>query len=128
MESISLEDSKANDNVLVDVFRSIWLRLAQTSSRETQRRFRNSMADYCNGLIKQTVACVDTNNFDLDGYLARKCQTVATYPLYAMVEYCYGLNISDQVIACDSIQTIQKLSTELTVLYVLLCLMTIQLY
>lgn len=116
MESKRLEDSKESGNVLIEVFRSIWLRLARTSSKETQGRFRSSMADHCNGLIEQTGAWVDANNFDLNGYLARKCQTVATYPLYAMVEYCYDLEIDDEIISCESIRTIQQLSTELTVL------------
>ena len=116
MESIGLEDSRVGENALVGVFRSIWLRLAQTSSQETQKRFRSSVADYCSGLIQQAEACVDPNNFDLDGYLVRKCQAVGTYPLHAMVEYCYDLDISDEVIACESIQTIRRVSTELIVL------------
>lgn len=116
MESTGLENSRVSENALVEVFRNIWLRLARTSSQETQKRFRNSVADYCSGLIQQTDVCVDPDNFDLKGYLVRRCQTVATYPLYAMVEYCYDLDISDEVIACESIQTIRRLSTELTVL------------
>lgn len=116
MESTDLEPSRASENVLVEMFRSIWLRLATTSSRETQRRFRSSMADYCNGLVKQTAAYVDTNNFDLNGFLARKRQTSAVYPFCAMVEYCYDLEISDKVIACESIQSIRRLSNELSIL------------
>ena len=116
MEATSLEGVVVSENILVEVFRSVWLRLARMSSKETQGRFRGSMTDYCNGLIQQTEACIDPNNFDLNGYLATRCRTIAAYPLYAMVEYCYGIAISDEVIACKSIQTIQRLSTESTVL------------
>lgn len=116
MESTSLEGSVLGENVLVEVFRSIWLRLARTSLKETQVRFKSSMANYCHGLIEQTQACVDPSNFELSRYLARKCQTAATYPLYAMVEYCSGLNINDVIMACKSIQTIQRVATELAVL------------
>ncbi|KAF6229256.1 hypothetical protein HO133_007372 [Letharia lupina] len=116
LEATSLEGVVVSENILVEVFRSVWLRLARDSSKETQGRFRGSMTDSCNGLIQQTEACIDPNNFDLNGYLATRCQTIAAYPLYAMVEYCYGIAISDEVIACKSIQTIQRLSTELTVL------------
>lgn len=116
MEATSMEGVVVSENILVEVFRSVWLRLARDSSKETQRRFRGSMTDYCNGLVQQTEACIDPNNFDLNGYLATRCQTIAAYPLYAMVEYCHGIAISDEAIACKSIQTIQRLSTELTVL------------
>ena len=116
MESTGLEDSRVGENAQVEVFRSIWLRLARNSSQEMPKRFRSSVANYCSGLIQQNEACVDPDDFDLNGYLVRKCQMAATYPLYAMVEYCNDLDISDEVIACESIQTIRRLSTELTVL------------
>lgn len=106
MESPRVEDAKATDDILLEVFRSIWLRFPRTSSRETQRRFRSSMTDYRNGVIRQTGAGVDPDTYDLNGFLARKCQTGATRIMFAIVEYCCHLDISDEVIACESIQAI----------------------
>lgn len=117
MDTVQLDQSEMTEDVLIELFRSVWLRLAVTSAKGTQQRFKESMTDYCNGLIEQTEAEVDPNNFDLEDYLRRKCQTVATYPLYAMVEYCCGLDLSSDHLECASIKSIQRLSTELTVLY-----------
>lgn len=80
MEATSMEGVVVSENILVEVFRSVWLRLARDSSKETQRRFRGSMTDYCNGLVQQTEACIDPNNFDLNWYLATRCQTIAHTP------------------------------------------------
>ena len=110
MESTNPESLASSDDFLVEVFRTIWLRLEQRSSKETQGRFIDSMTDYCTGLLTQVEASVDPENFNLEGCLRRKCQTVATYPLYAMVGYCYGIQLNSEAIAYKSIQTIQRLS------------------
>ncbi|XRM46059.1 hypothetical protein ABZX51_009116 [Aspergillus tubingensis] len=107
---------------LVVAFKSIWDRLSDSNcSIGILRRFASSMQDYSEACIQQVIMqskFQGSETLSVDDFIAMRRGGIATTPLFALFEYAYGLNIPDEVFECSSIKELERVSTEVTVMYV----------
>ncbi|KAJ5151557.1 terpene synthase metal binding domain protein [Penicillium capsulatum] len=107
-----------HENKLLLAFESIWLRVLQSSCPGIQRRFASAMRDYCEAIFQQVVLQKGSRQkrLGVKSTLQMRRQSVATMPLFALVEYAHALRIPDDVFECKSIKEIQRVGTDLVLL------------
>lgn len=116
-DQIDIKQDLGKDQSLVDFFRGVWLRLAKDSSAGGRNRFKTSMTDYLWAALSQVERYTSIDDLDPVSYIDLRRRTIASYPTFALVEYCYGLNIPHEVMTHSSVKRIERLATEITILH-----------
>ncbi|KAI9698650.1 MAG: hypothetical protein M1836_003760 [Candelina mexicana] len=114
MDSTGPKGASPQGSPLVEVFRSIWHRIATGTSTETQRRHREAMTEYCHGLIQQVSISSSREIPDLEEYLELRRRTSGVPPLFSLIDQ--HLNLPNAIFANASICTLQNLARELILL------------
>lgn len=105
------------EHPLLIAFKSIWSRLSHSSSEVVRSRFAASMTAYCEAIMQQVQMQASTGlSSTIDALLALRRESIATTPIYALIEYAYGLSLPDDVIKHPSIQRIETIATDIVLI------------
>ncbi|KAL3452901.1 terpene synthase metal binding domain protein [Aspergillus insuetus] len=117
--SMGLDSSKpaprsrrGTNNPLIQVHNSVWERVVKASPVGTQRRFAQSMHDYCMGSLLQVQKASTKTYPSIEEMLKLRRQSSGVAPLFALVEYAHKLDIPDAVFETRSIQEIERIGVD----------------
>ncbi|KAL2856286.1 terpene synthase metal binding domain protein [Aspergillus pseudodeflectus] len=120
---MGLESSKSSpqaecraDDPLIQVHNSVWERIVKASPIGTQRRFAQSMHDYCMGSLVQVQNASTQTYPSIEEMLGIRRRSSGVAPLFALVEYAHKLNIPDTVFETRSIQEIDRIGVDLVLI------------
>ncbi|KAI4226296.1 MAG: hypothetical protein L6R36_003287 [Xanthoria steineri] len=88
-EVMSTECPAATSNKgdpLLEVFKTVWDRVAERSSKATLRHFVQAMLDYTEGVVGQVDVVHSNEHLDEQHYLAIRRKTIGGAPCYALNE------------------------------------------
>ncbi|KAF2237958.1 terpenoid synthase [Viridothelium virens] len=115
--SIMRNENFEPEHPLLIAYKSIWLRLSQTSSKGVQNRFAASMTSYVEAVMQQVnLQSTAVLTSTIEGLVALRRDSIATTPIYALIEYAYGLELPDEVIKHPSIQKIETIATDMVLI------------
>ncbi|CEL04721.1 hypothetical protein ASPCAL05846 [Aspergillus calidoustus] len=120
---MGLESSKSSpqaecraDDPLIQVHNSVWERIVKASPIGTQRRFAQSMHDYCMGSLVQVQNASTQTYPSIEEMLGIRRRSSGVAPLFALVEYAHKLNIPDTVFETRTIQEIDRIGVDLVLI------------
>ncbi|OJD35063.1 terpene synthase metal binding domain protein [Diplodia corticola] len=100
------------------LFQSIWERIQKSSPRAVRERYVKSNVHFCH-----SVAELHGEEFDdmavmenIRRYLHVRAQNIGLYPLLALEEYAYGVDLPQDVVEHEAIQEIERLVAEILTL------------
>ncbi|KAL1635099.1 hypothetical protein SLS56_001851 [Neofusicoccum ribis] len=100
------------------LFQSIWKRVQESSPQAVRERYVKSNAHFCH-----SVAELHGEEFDdmvvmenIRRYLQVRAQNIGLYPLLALEEYAYGIDLPQEVLDHEAIQEIERLVAEILTL------------
>ncbi|KAL8788297.1 MAG: hypothetical protein Q9195_007353 [Heterodermia aff. obscurata] len=105
-----------SEDPLLSVFASVWHRLAKRSSEGVRKRFIEASIDYVDGVLRQVEVVASAVRPDEEEYIAMRRRSIGVTPCLVFIEYCYGLDLPDEVAQDAAIQQLQKLAKELVVI------------
>ncbi|KAH7021789.1 isoprenoid synthase domain-containing protein [Macrophomina phaseolina] len=110
----SIEDATP----LQQVFRSIWERVKQSSPPAVRERYVKSNAHFCHSVAELHGEAFDDMVVmeNIRRYLQVRAQNIGLYPLLALEEYAYGIDLPRHVVEHEAIQEIERLVAEILTL------------
>ncbi|KAL9080163.1 MAG: hypothetical protein Q9157_001008 [Trypethelium eluteriae] len=85
--SIMRNENFEPEHPLLIAYKSIWLRLSQTSSKGVQNRFAASMTSYVEAVMQQVnLQSTAVLTSTIEGLVALRRDSIATTPIYALIE------------------------------------------
>ncbi|KAK0654088.1 Presilphiperfolan-8-beta-ol synthase [Lasiodiplodia hormozganensis] len=100
------------------LFLSIWKRVQKSSPKAVRERYVKSNVHFCH-----SVAELHGEEFDdmvvmenIRRYLQVRAQNIGLYPLLALEEYAYGIDLPQEVVEHEAIQEIERLVAEILTL------------
>ncbi|CAO1601995.1 hypothetical protein XANCAGTX0491_005631 [Xanthoria calcicola] len=102
---------------LLEVFKTVWHRVAERASKGAKRRFIQGMVDYTEGIVGQVDVVHSNEHLDEQRLLALRRKTIGAVPCYALTEYYHGLDLPDAILQHPSIQWLDRISTEMMVIH-----------
>ncbi|KAL9037990.1 MAG: hypothetical protein Q9214_005462, partial [Letrouitia sp. 1 TL-2023] len=101
---------------LIEVHDSVWHRIVKTSSIGVQRRFYKAMTSYSKGALEHVDRESHAKIPSIEEQLATRRRSSGVTPLFALVEYAHGLDLSDEIFEHRSIKEIERIGTDLVLL------------
>ncbi|KAI1299706.1 terpene synthase metal binding domain-containing protein [Xylaria venustula] len=108
--------TRSSEELVVSTHDDIYLRLSAGSPPGVVKRYVRGMTSYCAGLREQVKISTERRIPKLQELLNVRRNTIGVYPLFAIFEYAYDLNIPDIVFSHPSIQELETLGIEMAML------------
>ncbi|PCH01467.1 Terpenoid synthase [Penicillium occitanis (nom. inval.)] len=107
----------SHSQALLDVHKSVWRRIVQSSSVGVQDRFADSIRDYLEGTIRQVYCRSRNQNPTFEETFAMRRGSAGVSPLFALAEYALKLDLPDKVFENESIKEIQRIGVDFVVIH-----------
>ncbi|KAG9701279.1 terpenoid synthase, partial [Aureobasidium melanogenum] len=106
---------------MISIHLEIWIAIKQKDSAKgrtsTQNRYRDAMNGYCDGVLHHVRSSSRQEVPAPEEYLEARKLSSGCEPLYALVEYAYGLELSDAQIYEPPIMSLRAASTKIALLH-----------
>ena len=97
---------------------SIWSRIKERSSKQTQDHWREMHLHYFTGLLDQVKTQSEGRVFtrDVQEYMRMRRDTIGAYPAIALTEFAVGIDLPKKVLSHPSLQECMAVSVDLVLL------------
>ncbi|KAJ5719774.1 terpenoid synthase [Penicillium malachiteum] len=76
------------------------------------------MAEYTHGVLSQVRVAAFHENPSIEQVLDMRCESAGATPIFALIEYAYGLDLPDYVFECKTIKALERIGNEMVVMLV----------
>ncbi|KAH0359153.1 terpenoid synthase, partial [Aureobasidium melanogenum] len=115
------EPSQHGADEMMRIHLEIWNAIKQKDSLNggisAQIRYRNAMNGYCDGVLEHVRSSSRQEVPTPEEYLEVRKLSSGCEPLYALVEYAYGLKLSDDQVREPSVTKLKDASTKIALLH-----------
>ncbi|KAF9637887.1 hypothetical protein BFW01_g8783 [Lasiodiplodia theobromae] len=107
----------ASENALRYVFQYSWFCFQKRASPGLQKRYKESMKDYCDGLLRQVDVISESMTIGVEEFMDFRRSSIAVYPSLELIEYAQGIELPLHVFKNRAVTDLRRISSDISCLY-----------
>ncbi|KAL1643930.1 hypothetical protein SLS58_004605 [Diplodia intermedia] len=106
----------ASENRLRHMFQYSWFGFKKRASPDLQERYKKSMKDYFDGLLRQVDVISESIAVNVEEFMDFRRSTIGVYPCHELIEYAQGIELPSHVFDHKAVIELRRISSDLVCL------------